>query len=81
MHDTFYLDENMKTLLRTHTSPVQVRTMLKGKPPFKIIAPGRTYRSDSDQTHTPMFHQVEGMLVDQNVNFSQLKGTLYNFLH
>ena len=59
MHDTFYLDENMKTLLRTHTSPVQVRTMLKGKPPFKIIAPGRTYRSDSDQTHTPMFHQLE----------------------
>ena len=54
MHDTFYLDENMKTLLRTHTSPVQVRTMLKGKPPFKIIAPGRTYRSDSDQTHTPV---------------------------
>ena len=58
MHDTFYLDQNMKTLLRTHTSPVQVRTMLKGKPPFKIIAPGRTYRSDSDQTHTPMFHQA-----------------------
>ena len=56
MHDTFYLDQDMKTLLRTHTSPVQVRTMLKDKPPFKIIAPGRTYRSDSDQTHTPMFH-------------------------
>ena len=54
MHDTFYIEENKKTLLRTHTSPVQVRTMLKGKPPFKIIAPGRTYRSDSDQTHTPV---------------------------
>ena len=61
MHDTFYIEENMQTLLRTHTSPVQVRTMLKGKPPFKIIAPGRTYRSDSDQTHTPMFHQLEAV--------------------
>ena len=59
MHDTFYLDEK-ELLLRTHTSPVQVRTMLSGKPPFKIIAPGRTYRSD-DQTHAPMFHQVEGL--------------------
>ena len=59
MHDTFYLDEKKQKLLRTHTSPVQIRTMLKGKPPFKIIAPGRTYRSDSDQTHAPMFHQVE----------------------
>ena len=68
MHDTFYLDENMKTLLRTHTSPVQVRTMLKGKPPFKIIAPGRTYRSDSDQTHSPMFHQVEGLHIDKDIN-------------
>ena len=56
MHDTFYLDENKEVLLRTHTSPVQIRTMLKDKPPFKIIAPGRTYRSDSDQTHAPMFH-------------------------
>ena len=61
MHDTFYLDENKEVLLRTHTSPVQIRTMLKDKPPFKIIAPGRTYRSDSDQTHAPMFHQVEGL--------------------
>ena len=61
MHDTFYLDANKEYLLRTHTSPVQVRTMLKGKPPFKIIAPGRTYRADSDQTHSPMFHQVEGL--------------------
>ena len=59
MHDTFYLDDKKELLLRTHTSPVQVRTMLKDKPPFKIIAPGRTYRSDSDQTHAPMFHQVE----------------------
>ena len=59
MHDTFYLDEKKEKLLRTHTSPVQIRTMLKDKPPFKIIAPGRTYRSDSDQTHAPMFHQVE----------------------
>ena len=59
MHDTFYLDEKKEKLLRTHTSPVQIRTMLKSKPPFKIIAPGRTYRSDSDQTHAPMFHQVE----------------------
>ena len=67
MHDTFYVEENMKTLLRTHTSPVQVRTMLKGKPPFKIIAPGRTYRSDSDQTHTPMFHQLEGLHIDKNI--------------
>ena len=61
MHDTFYLDEKKEKLLRTHTSPVQIRTMLKDKPPFKIIAPGRTYRSDSDQTHSPMFHQVEGL--------------------
>ena len=57
MHDTFYLDENKKTLLRTHTSPVQIRAMLNGKPPFKIIVPGRTYRCDRDQTHAPMFHQ------------------------
>ena len=58
MHDTFYLDHSRDLLLRTHTSPVQIRTMLKGKPPFKIIAPGRTYRHDSDQTHSPMFHQL-----------------------
>ena len=74
MHDTFYLDEDMKTLLRTHTSPVQVRTMLKGKPPFKIIAPGRTYRSDSDQTHTPMFHQLEGLHIDKDITMGHLKG-------
>jgi phenylalanyl-tRNA synthetase alpha chain len=67
MHDTFYLDDQKELLLRTHTSPVQIRTMIKDKPPFKIIAPGRTYRSDSDQTHTPMFHQVEGLNIDQNL--------------
>ena len=80
MHDTFYLDHDMKTLLRTHTSPVQVRTMLKGKPPFKIIAPGRTYRSDSDQTHTPMFHQLEGLHIDKNINMGHLKGCLNYFI-
>ena len=80
MHDTFYIDKNMKTLLRTHTSPVQVRTMLKGKPPFKIIAPGRTYRSDSDQTHTPMFHQLEGLHIDKNINMGHLKGCLNYFI-
>ena len=80
MHDTFYLDKNKKTLLRTHTSPVQIRTMLKDKPPFKIIAPGRTYRSDSDQTHSPMFHQVEGLHIDKNVNMGHLKGCLNYFI-
>ena len=80
MHDTFYLEENMKILLRTHTSPVQVRTMLKGKPPFKIIAPGRTYRSDSDQTHTPMFHQLEGLHIDKNITMGHLKGCLNYFI-
>ena len=80
MHDTFYVDENMKTLLRTHTSPVQVRTMLKGNPPFKIIAPGRTYRSDSDQTHTPMFHQLEGLHIDKNITMGHLKGCLNHFI-
>ena len=80
MHDTFYLDDKKKLLLRTHTSPVQIRTMLKGKPPFKIIAPGRTYRSDSDQTHTPMFHQVEGLYIDENINMGHLKGCLNYFI-
>ena len=80
MHDTFYLDDKKELLLRTHTSPVQVRTMLKGKPPFKIIAPGRTYRSDSDQTHAPMFHQVEGLHIDKNVNMGNLKGCLNYFI-
>ncbi len=80
MHDTFYLDEKKKKLLRTHTSPVQIRTMLKDKPPFKIIAPGRTYRSDSDQTHSPMFHQVEGLHIDKNINMGHLKGCLNYFI-
>ena len=80
MHDTFYLDDNKQKLLRTHTSPVQIRTMLKDKPPFKIIAPGRTYRSDSDQTHAPMFHQVEGLHIDKNINMGHLKGCLHYFI-
>jgi phenylalanyl-tRNA synthetase alpha chain len=78
MHDTFYFDAN--TLLRTHTSPVQVRHMEKEQPPLRIIAPGRVYRCDSDLTHTPMFHQVEGLLVDENVSFADLMGTLADFL-
>ncbi len=80
MHDTFYLDHKKQKLLRTHTSPVQIRTMLKGKPPFKIIAPGRTYRSDSDQTHAPMFHQVEGLHIDKEINMGHLKGCLNYFI-
>ncbi|MES9912826.1 MAG: phenylalanine--tRNA ligase subunit alpha [Candidatus Sedimenticola sp. 4PFRAG1] len=78
MHDTFYFDEHL--LLRTHTSPVQVRVMKDAEPPLKIIAPGRVYRCDSDLTHTPMFHQVEGFLVDEDVSFADLKGVLYDFL-
>jgi phenylalanyl-tRNA synthetase alpha chain len=78
MHDTFYFDAN--TLLRTHTSPVQIRHMETNKPPLRIIAPGRVYRCDSDLTHTPMFHQVEGLLVDENVSFADLMGTLADFL-
>ena len=79
MHDTFYFDEH--TLLRTHTSPVQVRVMeSRDAPPLRIIAPGRVYRCDSDLTHTPMFHQVEGFLVDETVSFADLKGILYEFL-
>ncbi len=80
MHDTFYLDRKRQKLLRTHTSPVQIRTMLKDKPPFKIIAPGRTYRSDSDQTHSPMFHQVEGLHIDKDINMGHLKGCLNYFI-
>jgi phenylalanyl-tRNA synthetase alpha chain len=80
MHDTFYLDKNKKLLLRTHTSPVQIRTMLNSKPPFKIIAPGRTYRCDSDQTHAPMFHQLEGLHIDKNINMGHLKGCLDYFI-
>ena len=80
MHDTFYLDEKKQKLLRTHTSPVQIRTMINNKPPFKIIAPGRTYRSDSDQTHAPMFHQVEGLHIDKEINMGHLKGCLNYFI-
>ena len=78
MHDTFYIDAHR--VLRTHTSPVQIRVMEDRKPPFRIIAPGRVYRCDSDLTHTPMFHQVEGLLVDENVSFADLKGLLDEFL-
>ncbi len=78
MHDTFYFDEH--TVLRTHTSPVQIRVMKEKQPPLRIIAPGRVYRCDSDLTHTPMFHQVEGLLVDEGVSFAQLKGILDEFL-
>tara|TARA_B100000700_G_scaffold323141_1_gene426267 strand:- start:2426 stop:3493 length:1068 start_codon:yes stop_codon:yes gene_type:complete len=80
MHDTFYLDDNQKILLRTHTSPVQIRAMLGGKPPFKIIVPGRTYRCDSDQTHAPMFHQLEGLHIDKDITMSHLKGCLDYFV-
>jgi phenylalanyl-tRNA synthetase alpha chain len=78
MHDTFYFDEHL--LLRTHTSPVQIRVMQGSEPPLKVIAPGRVYRCDSDLTHTPMFHQVEGFMVDENVTFADLKGILASFL-
>ncbi|MDZ4151482.1 phenylalanine--tRNA ligase subunit alpha, partial [Methylicorpusculum sp.] len=78
MHDTFYFDAH--TVLRTHTSPVQIRAMEAEKPPLKVIAPGRVYRCDSDITHTPMFHQVEGFLVDTQVSFADLKGVVYEFL-
>jgi phenylalanyl-tRNA synthetase alpha chain len=79
MQDTFYISEEV--VLRTHTSPMQVRVMEKQKPPISIIAPGRVYRSDSDVSHTPMFHQVEGLLVDRGVTFGDLKGTLTGFVH
>ncbi|WP_396589303.1 phenylalanine--tRNA ligase subunit alpha [Bermanella sp. R86510] len=78
MHDTFYFDAS--TLLRTHTSPVQIRTMETQEPPIRVICPGRVYRCDSDVTHTPMFHQVEGLVVDKNVSFADLKGTVEQFL-
>ena len=78
MHDTFYFDGS--TVLRTHTSPVQIRTMENQEPPVRVIAPGRVYRCDSDVTHTPMFHQVEGLIVDKEANFAQLKGLLIDFL-
>ena len=78
MHDTFYIDEHL--LLRTHTSPVQIRVMQARRPPLRVIAPGRVYRCDSDVTHTPMFHQVEGFMVDEGVSFADLKGLLSDFL-
>ena len=78
MHDTFYFNPGI--LLRTHTSPVQIRTMERGAPPFRMICPGRVYRCDSDQTHTPMFHQVEGLLVEERVSFADLKSTIEEFL-
>ncbi len=77
MHDTFYFDQH--ALLRTHTSPVQIRVMQAGAPPFRVIAPGRVYRCDYDVTHSPMFHQVEGFLVDEGVSFADLKGILVEF--
>jgi phenylalanyl-tRNA synthetase alpha chain len=82
MHDTFFFPPDAngeRKLLRTHTSPVQIRTMLAQKPPIRIIIPGRTYRSDSDQTHTPMFHQVEGLVIDKTANVGQLKWMLEEF--
>jgi len=79
MHDTFYINEN--TVLRTHTSPVQVRVMETQAPPIRIICPGRVYRCDSDLTHTPMFHQVEGLLIDEQSSFADLKGIVEDFLH
>jgi phenylalanyl-tRNA synthetase alpha chain len=78
MHDTFYLKDGR--LLRTHTSPVQIRAMQRGKPPLALIAPGRVYRRDSDVSHSPMFHQVEGLYVDENVSFANLKSTLHKFM-
>ena len=84
MHDTFYFPDGeageKRMLLRTHTSPVQIRTMLDQPPPIRIIAPGRTYRSDSDATHTPMFHQVEGLVIDKGITLGHLKWTLETFL-
>ncbi|WNO55104.1 phenylalanine--tRNA ligase subunit alpha [Stakelama saccharophila] len=84
MHDTFYFPAKesgeQKMLLRTHTSPVQIRTMMQSEPPIRIIAPGRTYRSDSDATHTPMFHQVEGLVIDKGITLGHLKWTLETFL-
>ena len=83
MHDTFYLkpdETGERKVLRTHTSPVQIRTMMGGKPPFRVIAPGRTFRSDSDATHTPMFHQIEALVTDENTHMGHLKGTIEAFV-
>ena len=83
MHDTFYVDsktDDMPNVMRTHTSPVQIRSMLSQKPPIRLIAPGKTFRCDNDQTHTPMFHQVEGLVIDEDSNMGHLKGCLEAFL-
>ncbi len=82
MHDTFYLKktDDKTNLLRTHTSPIQVRTMQNEKPPYRFIAPGRTYRSDSDLTHTPMFHQIEGLVIDKNIHMGHLKYVIIDFI-
>ena len=80
MHDTFYVN-NKSHVLRTHTSPVQIRTMLKNKPPFAYSSAGKVYRKDDDATHLPMFHQVEGIYVDKDITFSQLKDLIYKILH
>ena len=82
MHDTFYIetDGEQPMVLRTHTSPVQIRTMMSQQPPIRIIAPGRVYRSDSDATHTPMFHQIEGLVIDKGITMGHLKWTLETFL-
>jgi len=79
MHDTFYFENGL--LLRTHTSPVQIRVMKNSEPPLRIITPGRVYRCDSDQTHTPMFHQLEGLVIDEHCTFADLKGNLCDFLN
>ena len=79
MHDTFYFD--VHHLLRTHTSSVQIRSMQAGQPPIRIICPGRVYRCDSDQTHSPMFHQIEGLLITEDTSFAELKGLIVQFLN
>ncbi|WP_164157212.1 phenylalanine--tRNA ligase subunit alpha [Sandarakinorhabdus rubra] len=80
MHDTFYIDGQPHLVLRTHTSPVQIRTMMAQQPPIRIIAPGRVYRSDSDATHTPMFHQIEGLVIDKGITLAHLRWTLETFI-
>src|SRR5210317_2590690 len=80
MHDTFYV-ENKSNLLRTHTSPVQIRGMLEKKPPLAFISGGKVYRKDDDATHLPMFHQIEGIFIDENVSFAQLKDLIYKIIY
>ena len=80
MHDTFYVN-NKSQVLRTHTSPVQVRTMLASKPPIAVVSPGKVYRKDDDATHLPMFHQIEGIYIDQGVSFAHLKTLFIKFAH